>query len=112
MRSVRYHSDTDKIGCAHFTDFFVNGKIAIRKQRKRYIIFFLKKSDFKGRIPHANADQFNLALELSIIFNFAVHFIDRRSLPLAKGSVHAEYFYNYNLSFNVRYFKRLFPGKS
>lgn len=91
MAAVFPDSDADEIGCSDATDLFVDQKITVRKQGKRYIVGFPEITDLKSRVSGTDANQFDFSLKSLIAFDGAIHLVDRRSLPLAKGSVHAEY---------------------
>ena len=92
VRSVRIDANPDKIGGPNLSDCLVNLVIAVRKEWKGDIVGFAKKSDFKGRIADANADELDPAFGLAVVFDGLIEFVYGRSLLLTKRSVHAEYF--------------------
>jgi len=92
------YSDTNKKRCSNLTHLFVDGKITIREKGKRYIVGFFKIADFKSRVADTDADQLDFVFESFVAFDFAVHFVDRGSLPLTEGSVHTEYFNDDDIS--------------
>ena len=111
MCTVRHVPDADEKWCPDFAYFFVYRKICIRKQWKRDFIFLFKISNFKRGIADADSDQFDPSFKFGIFLNAAIHLVDRRSLPLAKRSVHTEYLYDHDIGLDIRDFKRLFAGQ-
>ncbi len=85
-------SDTNKKRGSDLTHLFVDRKITIRKKGKRYIIGLFKIADFESRVPDTDADQLDFVFEPFVAFDFAVHFVDRGSLPLTERSIHTKYF--------------------
>ena len=112
VAAVLVYADTDKIGGSYFADLLVDFKIAIRKKRKRNIVRFFEIADLESRIAGTDTHQFDLAFQALVTFNFAIHLIDRRSLPLAERSVHTEYLDNDNIGFYFRNAKSLLAGDS
>lgn len=110
MAAVTFYAYADKIRRWNFTNLFVYRKITIRKKGKWYIVCLLKITDFQCRITDPDADQFNLSFKSDVAFDFAIHLIDRGSLPLTEGSVHIEYLNNNDVSFNLRDAERILTG--
>ncbi len=91
MAAIIHYSDTNKKRSSNFANLLVDGKITVREKGKRYIIGLFKISDFESRVSDTDADQFDFPFKSLVAFDFAIHLVDRGSLPLTEGSVHAEY---------------------
>ena len=102
VAAICSYANTNKKWCSDLTHLFVDGKIPIREQGKRYIICLFKIADFKSRVPDTDADQFNPVFEPAVAFDFAVHLVDRGSLPLAVRSIHTKYFDDDHFGFYLR----------
>ena len=100
VAAVIVYTNANKKRCSNFTDHFVDGKIAVREKGKRDIVGLFKIADLKGSVAGPDTQQFNFALQTFIAFNFAKHFVDRGSLPLTEGSVHAKYLNDNDIGFN------------
>ena len=73
--SVFINSHDEKIGCPDLSDFFVNGKIIIGKERERDFVSISEMLDFKGGIAGADPDQLKAVLKAAIILDFVVQFV-------------------------------------
>ena len=102
VTAVIPYTNTDKKRGSDLTHLLVNCKIPIRKQGKRYIISFFEIAHFEGRVPGTDADQLNLVFEPAVAFDFAVHLVDRGSLPLTERSIHTKYFNDNHFGFYFR----------
>ena len=102
VAAVTPYANTDKKGCSDLTHLFVDCKITIRKKGKRNIIGLFKITDFESRVPGTDADQLDFIFEPFVAFDFAVHFVDRGSLPLTERSIHTKYFDDNHLGLYFR----------
>jgi len=107
MTAVAHDANADEIRGSNLTDFPMDGKITIRKKRKRYIISLLEIADFQSRVAGTNAHQLDDSFKSFIIVDLTMHLVDRRSLPLTVGSVNVEYFNNNDISLYLRNLKGL-----
>ena len=98
VAAVFVYTDTNKKRRSNLTDDFVDSKIAVREKGKRNIVGLLKIADLECRVAGPDPQQFNSAFQTFIAFNFAKHFVDRGSLPLAEGSVHTKYLNDNDIS--------------
>ena len=112
MGSVRIDANRNKKRGPDLSNYLVNLVVSIRKERKRDIVGFSEKGDFKGRITDADADEFNPVLGLAVFFDRLVEFIYGRSLLLTKRSVHAEYFNNDESCPNLGNLEGGFPSQA
>ena len=90
----------------------MNREITIREKGKGYIVSLFKITDLESRIPDTNAHQLDSSLKSLIVLNDTVHLIDRRSLPLAVGSVHTEYLNDDNLGAYLGNREGVFAGQA
>ncbi len=111
MAAIIHYSNTNKKRGSNFANLLVDGKNTVREKGKRYIIGLFKISDFECRVSDTDTDQFDFSFKSFIVFDFTVHLVDRGSLPLTEGSVHAEYLNDNEVS---PYFRNCegFPGYS
>ena len=98
MAAIFLYANTDKKRRPDFAYLFVDGKITVREKGKRYIVGFFKIADFESRVSDTDADQLDFVFETFVVFDFAVHLVDRGSLPLTEGSVHTKYLNNDDIS--------------
>ena len=102
MAAIIPDSNTNEKRCSDLTHLFVDCKITIRKKGKRNIIGLFKITDFESRVPGTDADQLDFVFEPFVAFDFAVHFVDRGSLPLTERSIHTKYFDNNHVGLYFR----------
>ena len=102
VAAVIPYSNTNEKRRSDLTHLFVDCKITVRKKGKRYIIGFFKIADFESRVPGTDADQLDFVFEPFVAFDFAVHFVDRGSLPLTERSIHTKYFDNNHVGLYFR----------
>ena len=102
MRTVGLDAQADEIRCAHFTQFLVNCKLRIGKQRERYGVGFPEIVDFEGRISGADTDDFDASFQFGRIFDAFVNLVDSGSLPLTVRSVHTENLDDDDLGLDIR----------
>jgi hypothetical protein len=80
----------DEVRRPHLSHQFVDLVVCIRKKRERDLVSFLEVIDLEGRVACTDSDYLDFPLKLRIALDFPVDFVDRRSLLLAVGSIHAE----------------------
>ncbi|MGA7145447.1 MAG: hypothetical protein WBY47_13180, partial [Desulfobacterales bacterium] len=67
--SVFINPNGDKIRCPDLSDFFMNGKVIIGKERERDFIGISEILDFKSSITGTDPDQFESPYKAAIILD-------------------------------------------
>jgi len=96
VRSVRVDLHADEIRRPRLTQLFVGLEIRIGIQRKSDIELGAKDIHLIGRIPHTDADEAHLVLQVAIGSDFFIQLVHMGGVLLAVRTVHAEYLNDYD----------------
>ena len=112
MRPVRIDFYADEIGGPHLPQPFVDGEVAVGKQRKGNGVFLLENPRFEGGVPHCDPDQFDLSLQGGTGLDPLIDLVDVWSLLLTMRAIHAEDLDDDGLCANLRDFEDARSGET